>query len=609
MTKKKLANIIQNTFSKKALKKAGLTLAFLSGFYFLNCSSKYDSDTDESGPDSNGITVSASYNINNKFKKEGMLDATFTLYDKQLIDFDELYAKIISPASTNVIPLTKLSTNQWALSQQYEIKKDDGSSVLDGEIKIELIEENDPSALSKFIMDDSTKFVTDTIPPNYTITYDKNPIGAGTTNVYLTVGEALYDSDADVDPENKNELTVIPFSTKKNGSPHILSGFFAKTGTNTYTYVWNVSNGDDGQYEFIPANFFDRAGNGTVQESPSSVSTIDTVIANGAIAMDKTCPCGPSASPIKFTYTATEPLLQAELTVNRPGTDAPIVTSMTQPDPVGTPLIWEATYDVLPKNLPGLNDGLTVAQVMAEDLAGNQNVKNRNFNIDTVGANVAITYNFPSPVADGPLIITASFSEPVTTPLISIDQQGTNDISNMVMTDIGGNQFQFVYTVNSKTLAPNTSYVDGTANVTIESYDFANNVNNTPTGNTFNIKTSYDEAGQDALLANTSTIEHASIYNSGTTDKHMIKQYTLEQVTSGGRGIDVRIENGEGNLVDFTLQKSSIEVTQAALLDSDSLTDTGVARCVYNLSDDDGQAVLRSEIRGYLLNCLQNTFP
>jgi hypothetical protein len=133
----------------------------------------------------------------------------------------------------------------------------------------------------------------------------------------------------------------------------------------------------------------------------------------------------------------------------------------------------------------------------AHDAASNPNGTSNTISViyDTDSPTVNITYNkngnTAGPFNAGEVTITATYSEalaPTTAPpRISINQPGSNDISNASMSHAGGNVYSYTYTIHS-TSEP--GYDDGTATVSLSATkDPADNISAAPTNNTFVIDT------------------------------------------------------------------------------------------------------------------------
>ena len=135
------------------------------------------------------------------------------------------------------------------------------------------------------------------------------------------------------------------------------------------------------------------------------------------------------------------------------------------------------------------------------------------FTIDNIAPTVALTYS-EDPSNAGAMTITATYSEAIVgTPNISIDQQGTTDISSVAMSG-GTTVWTYAYTV----VATNGStYVDGTATVNLSTVtDTALNNSTSPTNTTFTIDTTAPTGTTLGFGTITTTSIQASV--SGASD-------------------------------------------------------------------------------------------
>jgi hypothetical protein len=144
---------------------------------------------------------------------------------------------------------------------------------------------------------------------------------------------------------------------------------------------------------------------------------------------------------------------------------------------------WTYDYIVNKANSTTYIDGTaTVSLSSVTDFSGNpaSAPTNTSFTIDTTGPTVALTYT-ANPVKAGVNTITATYSEAVTsTPKISINQQGTTDITNTNMSG-SGTVWTYDYTVNT---ANGTTYLDGTASVSLSAVASASGALSAPPTNT-----------------------------------------------------------------------------------------------------------------------------
>ena len=176
------------------------------------------------------------------------------------------------------------------------------------------------------------------------------------------------------------------------------------------------------------------------------------------------------------------------VTFNRPVTGSPTMSidtagvdlSAVMLTATSDPKVWTYSYKV-----PEDSDGqatVTIGGVASQSNGGNIVLNNNKFNIDSIGALVALTYEPNASVsAGGTLIITATFDrEIIGTPTISINTTGT-DLTPVAMTKTGDNKvwtYSYVVPANS----------DGDAVVTIANgTDSAGNTNKPATNNEFPI--------------------------------------------------------------------------------------------------------------------------
>ena len=137
--------------------------------------------------------------------------------------------------------------------------------------------------------------------------------------------------------------------------------------------------------------------------------------------------------------------------------------------------------------------GLTVVPgTTISDVAGNLLTSatvsgaNESYNLDNTAPTYAITYSRTAPLKAGAVTLTVTANEALSAaPTISINQPGTTDISSAATT--GSGPYTYAYTV----VAANAStYVDGSATVTVSGSDAAGNTGTTITsGGSFAIDT------------------------------------------------------------------------------------------------------------------------
>ncbi len=184
-----------------------------------------------------------------------------------------------------------------------------------------------------------------------------------------------------------------------------------------------------------------------------------------------------SGETVVVTVTFNRPVTGSPtMSIDTAGVDLSAVTLTATSDPK----VWTYSYKV-----PEDSDGqatVTIGGVASQSNGGNIVLNNNKFNIDSIGALVALTYEPNASVsAGGTLIITATFDrEIIGTPTISINTTGT-DLTPVAMTKTGDNKvwtYSYVVPANS----------DGDAVVTIANdTDSAGNTNKPATNNEFPI--------------------------------------------------------------------------------------------------------------------------
>ena len=184
-----------------------------------------------------------------------------------------------------------------------------------------------------------------------------------------------------------------------------------------------------------------------------------------------------SGETVVVTVTFNRPVTGSPtISIDTAGVDLSAVTLTATSDPK----VWTYSYKV-----PEDSDGqatVTIGGVASQSNGGNIVLNNNKFNIDSIGALVALTYEPNASVsAGGTLIITATFDrEIIGTPTISINTTGT-DLTPVAMTKTGDNKvwtYSYVVPANS----------DGDAVVTIANdTDSAGNTNKPATNNEFPI--------------------------------------------------------------------------------------------------------------------------
>ena len=150
--------------------------------------------------------------------------------------------------------------------------------------------------------------------------------------------------------------------------------------------------------------------------------------------------------------------------------------------------IWTYPYTVHAATEDGYEDGVATVAIKSSTGTSINITSGSNFTIDTVSLSAQITYaqgdNTSGPFKTGTLTITATLSSAVESePTISINQQGSTDITNVDMSG-SGTSWSYDYEVNQK---DGSSYKDGVATVTLKEADTTNIV--IGSGGTFTIDT------------------------------------------------------------------------------------------------------------------------
>ena len=172
---------------------------------------------------------------------------------------------------------------------------------------------------------------------------------------------------------------------------------------------------------------------------------------------------------------------------------------------------------------------------------------------DGIAPTFSVEYDLTSPVKTGTLTLTIAASENLNAkPTVSIDQQGTTDISDAVTTC--GAPFTsctYAYTVNEDT---EDTYVDGTASVTISGTDESDNsaTDSEPTsGDTFTIDTTSPTVeltspnGGEFLKGNSTFTIEWTASDDNIADNSITLEYFDEAEGDGGDWVE--IETGESN--------------------------------------------------------------
>ena len=300
--------------------------------------------------------------------------------------------------------------------------------------------------------------------------------------------------------ENYSAVAVL---ATRNGASFALGtglGLVSGTGSSANWTPLGVGGAalTDGSYVFS-FTATDRAGNSSSQSSvavtvdKTAPTTVSIARASGASEMTM------GTSAVSFTVTFNESVIgltSDNFSVSKGSgvTGTPSIASVS-----GAGNTWSVTLGL--SGVTG-NAGISTLAtlgltVMANgssvtDVAGNALTSTvvsgatELYKLDNTPPSFQIGYSRTSPLKSGSVAVTVTASEPLTSaPTISIDQQGTTDISSVLAN--GSGPYTYSYTVMS---ANGGAYVDGIATVSVSGADTAGNTGATITsGSTFEIDT------------------------------------------------------------------------------------------------------------------------
>ena len=379
------------------------------------------------------------------------------------------FTRIESPSGTTL----NLTNATFSLSSDGKVltitldEATDGSFIKNGEsISVNLA----PNAITDLagnplpggVIGGTTANTGDTTPPTVELTYEfsRDEVLGNIVTITATFSELM---------ERTPAISV--------GAPGAASalGRMTDSGDRTvWTYTYVVAPGVSGTAT-VTIEGTDLAGNPNL---PATNNAFVIDIQGPAVALtyepDRAVRAGET---VVITATFSQAVTGTpSLSINTSGVDL----SPTAMVDSGDRTVWTLSY-VVPED----SDGTAVVTITgASDEAGNpsQQPINNTFTIDTVGPTVALSYEPDRPVGAGQtVLITATFSEPVSGTLtIAIDTGGI-DLDPVAMTDSGdGTVWTFSYTV------PEGS--EGPAKVTIAgAKDEAGNSNQQATNDTFTI--------------------------------------------------------------------------------------------------------------------------
>ncbi len=454
-------------------------------------------DIDNTKPVLNNLSVISS-NSNNKLAKAGdNLTISFKASEKLKSDpmlkinnniFDITWTKDTNNNYTSTINTLTLRT----MAEKYLYK------IPEGPIDIILYNYSDLSGnVGDSVEDKSVTY--DTVSPNVSLSYSQGTAIVGTEVITATYTEPL--KDGQVPRISINQPGTIDIS-----NVNMTMGANRGIWTYDYTVHKEVNDGTykDGFATVSLSETSDSAGN--ISNPPTNnqfeIFTNKT-IAVCSYSKNPICASNPSDQSTyeEITVTYTKQLQTGQIPLISINQQGSIDISNQKMTMGADSSIWTYLYRV--NKADGLNykDGdATVSLSQVIDTNGKYvvDISNDTFKIDTVPPTVKIiyqpTYTY-SPGADfraGDVIIKAEYNESVNdtqTPMISIDQPGSVDVSGAVMTpdSIDRKVWKYVYEVHSQ---DGSHYIDGTASVKLSGVkDQAGNLSDPPTNASFGIDT------------------------------------------------------------------------------------------------------------------------
>ncbi|MBU3198423.1 Ig-like domain-containing protein [Clostridium estertheticum] len=359
-----------------------------------------------------------------------------------------------------------------------------GDKLTDGPITVQAAHYTDLYGNEGTTAQDST-VTYDNSEPTAAITYSSNPTSVGIQVITATYSESI----------KYGETPQI--SINQQGTANIAKQNMVAMGMDrkvwTYNYTVNADNGSayrDGIATVTLSTVHDGAGNLALAPTGNTF-TINTKAPTVTLTFSAN-PVSTGTESIIATYS--EPVKSGEIpkiSINQQGTTQIVAQNMS----VGIDRkTWTYNYIVNADNGSTYKDGIAAVKLsIVHDALNNIAVSPQvnTFTIDTKAPAVAVTYS-ANPVKAGTELITATYSEPVKAeqiPRISIDQQGSVDITAQYMTSVGTDRMTWTYDYTVETIN-GSNYKDGVAKVTLSAaQDAAGNFATTPSGNTFIIDT------------------------------------------------------------------------------------------------------------------------
>jgi len=317
----------------------------------------------------------------------------------------------------------------------------------------------------------SSNYAIDTLRPTLEITLSDSALKAGDTAT-VTFGFSEAPTDFTVDDVTAPNGALSDFAVDGSNSSKYTATFTPTAdfidGTNSIT---------------VGTSWTDAAGNAPAAETTSSNYAIDTLRPTLEITL--------SGSALKAGDTAT-----VTFDFSKAPADGTFTSDdVTSPNGALSDFAVDGsnsskyTATFTPSTDTTASTNVVTVGTSWTDAAGNApaaETTSSNYAIDTLAPTVALTYS-AFPAKAGALTITATYSEAIAvTPTISIDQQGTTDITTQDMSG-GATVWTYAYTV---TAANGAEYIDGSATVSLSSVaDAAGNNAGAPTNTTFVIDT------------------------------------------------------------------------------------------------------------------------
>jgi 4-hydroxy-3-methylbut-2-enyl diphosphate reductase IspH len=304
-------------------------------------------------------------------------------------------------------------------------------------------------------------------------------VGVDGTNSYTVDNTqptvVLSDNHPDALVKNGDEITITATFTEANGidedtPPQITIGgntYVMQKSTNlVWTYEWTVSEPSDGGIALIIAAR-DVASNASAEATGKTSYTVDNTQPTVTLSDNHPDAIVRHGDVVTITATFTEANgieegSKPKITIGGLVANAEMTMASN--------LIWRYVWTV-PSGAE--NDGNVTVSISASDVAGNTNAAATGktlYTVDNTQPTVVLTDNHPDAIVKGgeTVIITATFSETVNTPKITI--------GNLVLSqDMSGAGADWTYTWNVP------SDYNGTVGVSISATDIAGNANTAAT--------------------------------------------------------------------------------------------------------------------------------